>query len=82
MREEIFSTKDGAIIAECNSDDDWDMGDIDEEPINPLPQNWKADPREAPESINKQQQIRVTRNLLFARKLQLVDSMECFKRLR
>ena len=58
--------------------------DIDEEPINALPQNWKADPREAPENINEQLGIRVTRNLPFARrsKLQLVENFYVVQRRR
>ena len=82
-RDEIVNTKDGAVIASPDSDDDEEMDDdIDEEPINPLPQNWKADPREAPENINEQLEIKVTRNLQFARKLKLVENWNVVQRRR
>ena len=45
------------------------MGDIDEEPINAVPHNRSAEPHDAPDDDNNEdQQIGVTRNLKFAGK--------------
>ena len=45
-----------------SEDDEEEMDDIDEVPINPLPHNREADPED--------QQTKVTRQLEFARQLQ------------
>ena len=51
------------------------MDDIDEMPINTLPQNQQTGPD--PEVIeNNDQQTKVTRGLQFARKLELVENMQ------
>ena len=46
------------------------MDDIDEVPINPLPQNRQGSSVSQAATNNEDQQIKVTRGLLFARKLQ------------
>ena len=69
MHTEVFETKNGAIDAESDSDDE-EMDDIDEVPINPLPQNRQGSPVSQAATNNEDQQIKVTRGLLFARKLQ------------
>ena len=51
------------------------MDDIDEVPINTLPQNRQAGPDSQAANNNEDQQIKVTRSLLFARKLQLLENI-------
>ena len=77
----IFDTNNEAVIAESDGEDDEEMDDdIDEMPINTLPQNRQTGPGQDPDpeviNNNNDQQIKVTRGLKFARKLKFVENMQ------